>query len=98
MIGFGVCHRMGAAPVRLTLPPPAILSRDDRMSTQNRATDVPDRVESINHAAWDRAFRAWERRRALPNELIELDRRDAAAELRRNKRPGAKAKKPGTTT
>ena len=46
------------------------------MSTPTRAADIPDRIETINHAAWDRAYRAWERRRALPAELAELESRN----------------------
>ena len=44
--------------------------------------------EKINVAEFDRAFRAWERRRACPDELIALDKRDAQQLTRRNARYG----------
>ncbi len=39
---------------------------------------IPDAEPKIDHAAFDRAFRAWGRRRACPDELARLDRRDQA--------------------
>lgn len=49
--------------------------------------------EKINHEEWNRAFRLWQRRCALPDELAELERRDradAARQARANKGRGGK--------
>ena len=54
------------------------------------ATADPEPVGEIDCAAFDRAFRAWQRRRACPDELEALDRRDAATRERATRRKGRK--------
>ena len=41
--------------------------------------------ERINHAEWARAFRAWERRRACPDDLVRMDRKEAADAARQGR-------------